>query len=97
MTFTIDTGPRAGGYAIGKHDVLRDSARDALPETATQQEIDAETARNIVRDLLTPKKAETSRAHLCSLWPLIAEMAGRSPESFDHIILEFAEHIAAFR
>lgn len=97
-TFQIDTGSSdRGRYKVDSVQIIADAARDSLPESASQAEIDAEIARLVLADLLSPVKVETSRRHLLKLWPLVAAMAETSPASFDHVILEFAEHLAGFR
>lgn len=97
MTFVIDLGaPERAAPNFDKLQVLRDAAADSLPIGATPAEIDAALARLIVRDLLAPKRAETSRAHFLAFWPLLSELAGRSPASFDFVVNEFSEHLAGF-
>lgn len=86
-----------GSYRIDKLQVIRDAATDLVGNTADAPEYHAAVARFIVTDLLKPRRAETSRAHFLTLWPLLQEMASEAPASFDHIILEFAEHLAGFR
>jgi hypothetical protein len=94
--FQIDTGRTQNHFRVDKCEAIRFAAADRLPH-GDQAELDAETGRLILADLLSAKRAATSRAHLLQLWPLLAEMADRSPATFDHVILEFAEHLAAFR
>lgn len=93
--FVIDTGtPAFITRNVDKVQVLRDAAADMLPPGADQGDIDAQVARLIVLDLNKPRRAETVRAHFRTLWPLVAELADRSPASFDFVIQEFAERLA---
>lgn len=97
MAFVIDTGvPAFSAPNVDKLQVLRDAAADMLPPDADQSEIDAAVARMIVLDLNKPKRADTVRAHFRTLWPLVAEMADRSPASHDFIITEYAERLSEF-
>lgn len=97
-SFQIDTGDGdRGRYKVDAVQIIMDAARDAMADDATQAELDAEIARLVLQSLLAPKRAETSRRHLLKLWPLVAAMAETSPASFDHVILEFAEHLDGFR
>lgn len=101
MTFIIDTGAPdrdfASAYKISKRDGLRDGVLDSLPPNATQTQIDAAIVSAILGDLRTPKKIKTVRIHLIALWPLIAELVDRDPESFDAILMEFAELTTVLR
>ena len=98
-SFHIDTGvdPMRGAYRIDKLQVIADAATDLVGQGATPAEYHAAVARLVVNDLLKPRRAETSRAHFIALWPLVAAMQAEAPASFDHVILEFAEHLDGFR
>jgi hypothetical protein len=97
-SFQIDTGTDYATHGrINYCEALLDAAKDALPDDAAQEEIDAQLARLIVTDLVTPKTAKTARRHFARYWPLIAEMAETSPASFDHILTEFAERLGELR
>lgn len=91
MPFEIDTGTRTDFGRIDKVQIILDAAQDKLGPDADQADIDAEVARMIAHDLLTPRKLETVRRHLVQFWPLIAPMAERSPASFDAVLMAFAE------
>lgn len=95
MPLEIDTGTKEQtAWQPDKVQLLLDSVRDELPETATQTQIDGKVVEYIVGDLRAPKRLETKRRHLVQYWPLIAPLAVREPEQFDSLILEFAELVS---
>ena len=99
-SFAIDTGAQFDRPQYGKInycEALLDAAKDSLPESAAQEEIDEALAKLIVTDLVTPKTAKTVRLHFARYWPIIAPMAATAPASFDHIIENFAERLAELR
>jgi hypothetical protein len=83
-----------GAWQVDKISAIREAAEDCLPPGAPQDQIDAEIAKLLLHQLLSPRRAETARAHFRGLWPLIC---GLTAESFDHVITEFAEHLDGFR
>ena len=96
-SFQIDTGAEFDRPQYGKInycEAVLDAARDSVAHDATQDEIDAALAKQIVRDLIAPKTSKTVRAHFARYWPLIAPMAATAPASFDFVIQEFAERLS---
>jgi hypothetical protein len=95
MTFEIALGdPMQGAWQVDKITAIQEAAADRLPADAQKDQLDAEIARLLLHQLLSPRRAETARAHFRSLWPLISDLTA---ESFDHVITEFAEHLSGFR
>lgn len=94
MTFTIDTGIEA---ARPHMEWVWDHVRDRLPENATDAEICAGIAREIVREFYKHKKPETVRNDILKHWRVIAFMATAAPDSFDYVLSEFAERATEFR
>jgi len=93
--FEIDTGDSfaRNPMRMDHNEALLDAVLDALPEDATQAQIDSALVQAITGQLRTPKRAATVRRHLCRMWPLIASLAEREPEQFDAIIMEFLDRI----
>lgn len=97
MTFTIDTGSAATahGYSLDHVELLLQSVKDELPQDATQSQIDDLICQYVIGDLRQPKRLETVRNHLLRYWPLIAPLAGREPDLFDQILLEFCDRVSS--
>jgi hypothetical protein len=93
--FEIDTGDNfaRNPMRMDHNEALLDAVLDALPEDATQAQIDDALVQAIFGQLRKPKRADTVRRHLCRMWPLIAPLAEREPEQFDAIIMEFLDRI----
>jgi spermidine synthase len=92
MTFTIDTGTADRPISFGfGNSALLDGAIDALPENATQAQIDSKVVEMIMGDLRKPKTLKTVRQRLLVHWHLIAPLAEREPDQFDAILLEYLD------
>jgi hypothetical protein len=81
-------------FSVDKVQVIIDHAQGECGPDATVNDLDSVIARLILPAICNPKRPATVRAHLVQYWPIIAPMAGRSPESFDFILTEFAERIS---
>lgn len=91
-SFEIDTGASLVNHMrIEPVEDVLGIVLDRLPADPTQAQIDGALVCEITGILRTPKKLETVRRKLLSLWPLIAPLAERDPAGFDSILLEFAE------
>lgn len=98
MTLVIDTGEERQNYGrMNYTEALLDAAHDAAGDGAAQDEIDAELAKLIVKDIVSPKTSKTVRLHFARYWPIIAPMADTAPASFDYVIEEFAERLSELR
>lgn len=92
MIFAFDAGERASNlFRIDRVEGIENAVRDALPEDATQAQIDAAMISVILGELHAPKTLQTVRRRLVQLWPLISPLAEREPEQMDAILLEYAE------
>ena len=98
MSFVIEGREQSGlGRVIGDAfkeavmDTILDSVPPGLDQVAAQRFIDAAILRHALSEITGPKKLDTARRHLLSMWPMIAPLAVRSPADFDAILLEYAE------
>lgn len=96
--FDFDTAPeptawrdpeRVSDYSIC--DQVLNSAKDGLPEHATQAQIDGAVYGLVLGILRKPRTMATVRRKLRQMWPAIAPLADREPDLFDSILNEFAE------
>ncbi len=94
MTFTIDIGDTV---SQPHRALIWDYVHDRLPASATDEEICAAIAREIVRSFYKHKKPETVRQDVLRHWNVIAFMATAAPDSFDYVLTEFAERAIEFR
>ena len=86
MTFTIDTG------APQRHiSQPYDWVCDALPHDASADRIEVAMARAIIGEMHKHKTLKSVRKTLLYHWGRIEQLAENHPETFDEIILEFAE------
>ena len=77
--------------------MIWDHVHDRLAAGATDEEICAAIAREIVRSFYKHKKPETVRQDVLRHWNVIAFMATAAPDSFDYVLTEFAERAIEFR
>ena len=94
-SFVIDTGITE--YRKPHEHWYWDVIRDHLPHDASEEAIYIEIGKVIVCSFWKHKKPETVRSDLIKNWEVLAYMANVAPESFDHVITEFAERAAEFR
>ncbi len=85
-SFVIDTGPQKG-FVSRPYDWVC----DALPHDATDDQINVAMARAIIGEFHGPKTLKTVRKRLLMHWDRIKQLAEAHPETFDEILMEYAE------
>jgi hypothetical protein len=98
-SFQIDTGVDEAPRCIrfGKLDSMAWDILEALPQDPTQAQIDGMIAQIVMGELREPKRLDTVRRRLTALWPIIAQTALTSPDTFDEILIEYAERASSLR
>ena len=86
MTFIIDTGATSPHISAPYGWVC-----DALPAGASDDQINVAMARAIIGEMHKYKTLKSVRKAMLFHWGRIAELAETHPETFDEILLEFAE------
>ncbi len=86
MPFTIDTGAPQMHVSMAYDYVI-----DMLPDGASEDRIDLAMAHAIMGEFRTPKTLKTVRKKLLYHWGRLAQLAETHPETFDAVLLEYAE------
>lgn len=93
MAFVVRVEPDRRLLSFGGAQTVMDGILDSLPADARQEDIDAavlSVARAMIRG---PKRADTVRRRLVSIFPMIAPLAERDPEAFDEVLIEALERV----
>lgn len=70
-----------------------DWLRDQLPEDASDERIALAIAHMMIGDIRKYRRADSVRKAVLYRWTFLAALAEVAPETFDHVLTEYAERL----
>jgi hypothetical protein len=91
----IDTGvlPRSATF----RDFAPDWMLDRISEDAPDLEVGIRIAEHLIGNIKGYRAASWARKRLLAQWNFLAMLAEQSPETFDAVLMEYAEHLTTLR